>query len=142
MSTLRPFRFGLEYIGAPSREELIAQARQAEALGYSTILIMDHLHSPLATVAAIAAAAEATSTLRIGSFVFGNDFRHPVILAREAATLDLLSGGRLELGLGTGYAPRGYVEAGIPMDSPGVRVSRLEEAVQVMLSNSCTHQPS
>ena len=132
LSAQRPFRFGLEVFGAPSREHWIAKARQAEALGYATLVIQDHLHSTLAPIAAIATAAEATSTLRVGSFVFGNDFRHPVMLAQEAATLDLLSGGRLELGLGTGYASGDYAGTGIPLDAPGVRISRLAEAVQVI----------
>ena len=92
----------------------------------------DHVQTRLAPLAALMCAAEATTTLRIGCHVFANDLRNPVMLAKEAATLDLLSGGRLELGLGTGYWAPDYASTGIPHDPPGVRVSRLAEAVQVI----------
>jgi probable F420-dependent oxidoreductase len=107
-------------------------ARKAEALGYSTLLVDDHLGNPLAPLPALVAAAEATTRLRIGTFVLANDFRHPVLLAREAASVDLLSGGRLELGLGTGYALADYSQSGIRLDPPGVRVSRFAEALQIV----------
>jgi probable F420-dependent oxidoreductase len=126
-----PFRFGLSTL-ATSRAEWIDKVRQAEALGFATLLVPDHLFGGLAPLSALAAAADATTTIRLGTFVLGNDFRHPVMLAREAATIDLLSGGRLELGLGTGWLRTDYTHAGISLDPPGVRVSRLEEAVQVI----------
>lgn len=126
-----PFRFGLNTFAA-SREAWIDTAQKAEALGYDTLLVSDHLQNQLAPLAALVAAAEVTTTLRVGSFVFGNDFRHPVFLAKEAATIDLLSGGRLGLGLGTGYARSDYEQSGIPLDRPGVRISRLAEAVQII----------
>ncbi len=132
MGQQHPFRFGIQVSGAPSREAWIATARKAEALGYSTLLVDDHLGNPLAPLPALAATAEVTTTLRIGTFVLANDFRHPVLLAREAATVDLLSDGRLELGLGTGYALPDYIQSGIPLDPPGVRVSRFAEAVQII----------
>jgi probable F420-dependent oxidoreductase len=132
MGQQRPFRFGVDIGGAASREAWIATARKAEALGYSTLLVEDHLSTPLAPFPALVAAAEATTRLRIGTFVLANDFRHPVLLAREAASVDLLSGGRLELGLGTGYARSDYASSGIRLDSPGVRVSRFAEAVQIV----------
>lgn len=98
----KPFRFGL--IGkAQSREEWIEQAKKAEELGYASFLASDHLYWEFSPIAALQAAASATTTLRIGSNVFSNDFWHPVPLAREAATLDVLSGGRFELGIGAGY---------------------------------------
>ena len=92
----------------------------------------DHFDDQLAVVPALAAAAAATTTLRLGSMVFGNDYRHPLLLAQEMATLDVLSGGRLELGLGAGWMRTDYEEAGIAYDRPGVRIERLEEAVEVI----------
>src|SRR5438094_1279113 len=107
-------------------------ASRAEALGYDTLLMPDHITAQLAPVAALAAAAAATTTLRIGSFVFDNDYRNPVMLAKEATTLDLLSGGRLEFGLGAGWDTRDYRQLGIPYDSPKVRVDRMEEALTLI----------
>src|SRR2546425_619494 len=104
-------------------------ARRAEALGYDTLLMPDHITDQLAPMPALAAAAAATSMLRIGSFVFANDYRNPVLLAKEAATLDLLSGGRLEFGIGAGWKTRDYEQLGIPYDPPKTRVDRMEEAV-------------
>jgi alkanesulfonate monooxygenase SsuD/methylene tetrahydromethanopterin reductase-like flavin-dependent oxidoreductase (luciferase family) len=103
MSKPRPFRFGVSVPASKSRAEWRDIARQAEALGYSTLLLPDHLGGQLSPIPALVAAADATSMLRVGSLVFDNDFRHPVMLAKEAATLDVLSGGRLELGVGAGW---------------------------------------
>lgn len=132
MTTQRPFRFGVSAHQARSKAEWIATARRAESLGYSTLQMPDHLGDQLAPIPALLAAAEATQTLRIGSFVFDNDFRHPVMLAKEAATLDLLSGGRFELGLGAGWERSEYEQAGIAYDPAGVRVSRMEEALHIV----------
>ena len=132
MNQSRAFRFGILTGGAASRREWTDKARQAEALGYSTLLIDDHLYNPFAPLTALVSAADATTSLRIGSLVFGNDFRHPVSLAKEAATLDILTDGRLELGLGSGYSREDYEQSGITLQSPGTRVSRFEEAVQVI----------
>jgi probable F420-dependent oxidoreductase len=129
---LRPFRFGLETGGAASRQEWLDKARKMEDLGYSTVLLEDHLFCAFAPLAAMVSAAEVTSTLRIGTYVLGNDFRHPVVLAKEAATIDVLSNGRLELGIGTGYFKSDYERSGISLQPPGVRVERFKEAVQVM----------
>src|SRR5579864_3306604 len=97
----RPFRFGaLVHNTSPSKNELIDQARKAEQLGYSTFLVPDHIGDQFAPVLALAMAASATTRLRLGSFVFANDFRHPVLLAKEAATLDVLTNGRFEFALG------------------------------------------
>src|SRR5260370_17244196 len=96
------------------------------------MLVPDHITIGIAPLTALAVAAEATTTLRIGSLVFCNDFRHPAWLAKEAATLDLLSDGRFELGMGAGYLPADYTQMGIPFESPGTRVSRLEEAFCIM----------
>jgi probable F420-dependent oxidoreductase len=128
----RPFRFGLTGNGATTREAWLALARKVEVQGYATLLMSDHLHNQLGPMAALVAAAEATSTLRVGSFMFANDFRHPVFLAQEAATIDLLSSGRFELGLGSGWLLADYEKSGIVFDPPGVRIARFAEAVQVI----------
>ncbi len=101
-------------------------------MGYSTLTIADHLDEQWAPVPAMVSAAEATTTLRIGALVLCNDYRHPVVVAKEAASIDILSGGRLELGLGAGWMLTDYEQAGIAYDSPGTRVSRLAEAVTVV----------
>jgi len=107
-------------------------AQRAEALGYDTLLMPDHITDQLAPVAALTAIAGATSTLRVGSFVFDNDYRNPVMLAKEATTLDLLSDGRLEFGIGAGWNRRDYRQLGIPYDTPKVRVDRMEEAIALI----------
>lgn len=132
MVAARPFRFGVQASGAVSRDEWVALAYSAERLGYATLNLPDHFGAQLAPAPALAAAAEATLTLRIGCFVFANDYHHPVVLAKEAATLDLLSGGRLELGLGAGWLRREYEQAGIPFAPAGARIDRLAESVQVL----------
>jgi len=128
----RPFRFGLGSNSATSRKEWIDKARRAEELGYKTFLISDHFHHPLAPLTALMAAADATQTLHVGSLVFDNDFRHPAVLAKEAASLDLLSDGRFELGIGAGWLRAEYDQTGIPFHTPGVRIRRLEEALSVI----------
>ncbi|HLI71153.1 MAG TPA: LLM class F420-dependent oxidoreductase [Ktedonobacteraceae bacterium] len=132
MSRPRPFRFGVSVHGNKSRKEWIDLARQVEDLGYSTLLIPDHLGEQLSPIPALLLAADATTTLRVGSLVFDNDFRHPAVLAKEAATLDVLSEGRLELGLGAGWLKSEYDRAGMPFDRPGTRIERMEEAVQII----------
>jgi probable F420-dependent oxidoreductase len=107
-------------------------ARKAEDLGYATLTMPDHFGDQLAPVPALMAAAAATTSLRIGTLVFDNDYKHPLVLAKEAATLDLLSDGRLELGLGAGWMRTDYEQSGIPYDPPSVRVDRFEEAVAVI----------
>jgi probable F420-dependent oxidoreductase len=108
-------------------------ARQWEDLGYSTLFVPDHfVDHPLAPIPAMAMVAEATERLRIGSLVLGNDYKHPVVLAREAATLDLLSDGRLELGVGAGWMTVDYEKAGIPLQPAGTRVDRLAESLTVL----------
>jgi probable F420-dependent oxidoreductase len=132
-----PFRFGVINEQVPAPTDWIAHVRHVEALGYATFLIRDHFvpdffGDQLGPIAALATAACATTTLRIGSLVFDNDYRHPVMLAKEAATLDLLSGGRLELGLGAGWLRSEYEQAGMPFDTAGMRISRLEEALAII----------
>ncbi|TMD45846.1 MAG: TIGR03621 family F420-dependent LLM class oxidoreductase [Chloroflexi bacterium] len=129
----RPFRFGVVTAYAQSHTAWITTARRVEELGYATLLIPDRVSiGSLAPLTALAVAAQATTSLRIGSYVFCNEYRHPVLLAREAATLDLLSGGRFELGLGAGVGPSEFQRIGIPFASAGTRVGHLEEALQVM----------
>jgi probable F420-dependent oxidoreductase len=129
---MRPFRFGVNVRTPASAAEWIALARRVEELGYSTLHLPDHLTDRPAPMPALASAAAATTRLRVGTLVLNNDFRHPVLLAREAATLDLLSAGRFELGLGAGYVRAEYDEAGLPFDRGGVRVERLGEAVAIL----------
>lgn len=127
-----PFRFGIVNSSAQSGAEWIARARRAEELGYSTMLMVDRLLTPLAPLTALAMAAGATTTLRVGSHVFCNDYRHPALLAKEAATLDFLSGGRFELALGSGVGETDFQQLGLSFDSAGTRVSRLEEALSII----------
>jgi probable F420-dependent oxidoreductase len=130
----RKFRFAAQLSQGPegTARSWADQARRAEDLGYATLLMPDHFGAQLAPVPALAAVAAATTTLRMGSLVFGNDYRHPFVLAKEAATLDVLSEGRFELGLGAGWMKTDYEEAGLTYDTPRVRVERFEEAVQVI----------
>lgn len=128
---MQPFRFGIMGGRATSRAEWLDQVRQAESLGYSTVFISDHFSDKLAPLPALAVAAEHTS-MRVGTLVLANDFRHPAVVAKEAATVDLLSGGRLELGIGTGWEESDYASAGIERHPPGTQVDRLEEALAVM----------
>ena len=132
MGKSRPFRFGVQEHASPSAAAWRDTARQVEATGYATLYLPDHFRDQLGPVAALMAAADATTTLRIGSLVFDNDYRHPVVLAREAATLDLLSDGRLDLGLGAGWMESDYTKAGIPLDSPGIRIERMEEGLKII----------
>lgn len=132
MNPGHPFRFGVMIHSGGSRQALADTARRVEALGYSTFLLPDHLDQPLSALPALAVAAEATSQVRLGTFVLANDFRNPVLLARDVATLDLLSGGRIELGLGAGWRQGEYAQAGIPYDAAPVRINRLAESLQVL----------
>jgi probable F420-dependent oxidoreductase len=127
-----PFRFGVLSGEAPTMAEWRAHAREAEALGYSTLYIHDHLDPQYAPLVAAAVAAEATTSLHVGTLVLNNDLRNSVVLAREIATLGLAAEGRIEVGLGAGYQESDYAAAGIALDDPATRVERLEESVAVM----------
>lgn len=129
---MRPFRFAVTASRAESGAAWRARARRAEELGYDVLLITDHLGDQLAPVPAMAAALDATTRLRVGSYVFANDYRNPVLLAKEIATLDVLSGGRVEWGIGAGWHVADYEMLGLPYDPPGTRVSRMEEAVRLI----------
>jgi probable F420-dependent oxidoreductase len=142
---MHAFRFAVQSFSAPSARVWRERARQVEALGYSALHLADHVIGPgpalaashhpvqeLAAVPAMAVAAEATTTLRVGCRVFCQDHRHPILLAKEAATLDLLSEGRLELGLGAGWLRSEYEALGIRFDPAAVRIERLAETVAVV----------
>ena len=128
---MRPFRFGLQTSTAPDAQAWRDKARKAEDLGYAALYIPDHFTDQWGPLVALTVAAEATSTLQLGALVFDNDYRHPVVLAKEFATLDLVSGGRTIFGLGAGWMRTDYEQSGIPYDEPAVRVERFEEAVEV-----------
>jgi probable F420-dependent oxidoreductase len=132
VTKLRPLRFGVQEHRAPSARAWKEKARQVEALGYASLYLPDHFTDQVGPIAALMAAADATTRLRVGSLVFDNDYRHPVVLAKEAATIDLLSDGRFDLGLGAGWMASDYEQAGIPFDSPGTRISRMEEALTII----------
>lgn len=130
---VRPFRFGVVFTDEMTGPDWRDYARRLEAEGFSTLLVADHFDNPMSCGPLMLAAADATTTLRVGSYVYDNDFRHPALLAKEAATIDVLSGGRLELGLGAGWNKGEYDEVGVAFDPPGVRVARLEESVEILL---------
>jgi probable F420-dependent oxidoreductase len=131
----RRFRFGVMCPRASSAREFRDTARRVEDLGFSTLFVPDHfLDHPLAPIPAMAAAAAFTNTLRVGSLVLGNDYTHPVVLARQAATIDLLSDGRLELGIGAGWMTVEYEKGGWSYDRPSVRIERLAESIAVLKS--------
>ena len=143
--TERPFRFAVQSFSAKSASEWRDRAVRTEELGYAALHLADHFLGPgeaiarsmhpvqeLAAVPAMAVAAEATNHLRIGCRVFCQDYRHPVILAKEAATIDLLSEGRVEIGLGAGWLRAEYESINIPFDNAGVRVDRLAETVALV----------
>jgi probable F420-dependent oxidoreductase len=127
-----PFRFSLQAVQAVSRQQWIDLVKRVDDAGFDVLVTADHLGGGLAPIVPLATAAEVSSRLRLGVMVLNNDFQHPSHLAREAATLDLLSDGRLELGLGAGHGRPEYERAGICFDPAPVRVDRLEEAVVVL----------
>jgi probable F420-dependent oxidoreductase len=131
MPHARKFRFGIQLSTATSGQEWAALARKAEDLGYSTLFMPDHFGEQLAPVPALMAAADATDDLRLGALVFDNDYKHPVVLAKEIATLDVLSGGRIEFGIGAGWLTTDYEVSGIPKERDGVRIDRMVEAVEI-----------
>jgi probable F420-dependent oxidoreductase len=140
----RPFRFGCQAYNASSRAEWKDKARRAEDLGFSSFMLADHYIGPgpalsatnhplqsLAAVPAIAVAAEATTSIKVGARVMCIDYRNPAVLVKEMATLDLLSDGRLEMGLGAGWLQGEYEAMGVRWDPAGVRITRLGEVVRM-----------
>lgn len=131
--TTKPLRFGLGLRGASTRQRWVDKVRQAEDLGYDLVNLSDHLIGASFGIAAgLASAAEASEHLRLVSLVANNEFRHPVLLAKEMASVDVLSEGRLEMGIGAGWWQLEHDQAGIPFEAPKVRVDRLTEAVEVI----------
>ena len=140
---VRHFRFGVVYSEANGLH-WADQARRVESEGFSTLLICDHYVAPMACGPLIMAAASATTALRVGSYVYNNDFRHPALLAKEVATIDVLSDGRMELGMGAGWVQSEYEAVGLRFDQPRIRAERFEEAVDVvgllLAGQKVTHQ--
>ena len=131
-SAVRPFRFGVQPAVAPSRAAWLDTVRRIEASGIDVLLLSDHFGAQWGPLASLGAAAVATTRLRLGTLVLDNDFRHPAVLAKELATLDVLSDGRVEIGLGAGWSHTDYAPTGIPFDAASVRVDRLEESARVL----------
>lgn len=128
----RPFRFQVSTSATPDPRGWAELARKAEDLGYASLAIADHLDDQFAPLPALMAAATATDRLMLTPLVLANDYRHPAMLAKELATLDLLSDGRLEIGVGAGWMAADYTRAGLVFDPPGVRIARLGEAIAVL----------
>lgn len=128
----RPFRFGLQASGPADPQGWTELCRKVEDLGYSTLSLADHFSNLLAPFPALAVAAGVTTRLGLATVVLGNDFRHPAVVARDAATLDALSGGRFEIGLGAGWMTSDYVESGIPLDPAGMRIGRMAESATII----------
>jgi len=127
----RKFRFGAQLFSAGSHRSWADAARKVEDLGYSSLFVPDHFGDQLAPVPALVAAADATTSLRVGALVWDNDYRHPVVLAKEAATIDVLSDGRLEFGIGAGWMNTDYEQSGIRHDPASVRIAKLAEAIKI-----------
>jgi probable F420-dependent oxidoreductase len=123
---------GVQVSGPATQDEWRALAREIEDRGYHVLSVADHLDDQFATGPAIVAAADATREIRVASVVHCNDFHHPVLLAKEAATIDLLTDGRFELGLGAGWMTTDYEASGIPLDPASRRIARLDEAITVI----------
>jgi probable F420-dependent oxidoreductase len=130
--TTRPFRFGVQASSAGGADGWVDLARRCEELGYATLTMPDHYDDQLAPIPALMAAAAATSTLRVGALVLDNDYKHPAVLAKELATIDVLSGGRLDIGLGAGWMESDYTALGIDFDLPRVRVDRFTEGLEII----------
>ncbi len=132
MTHPRDFRFGVEILEPFEGMTWMDSARRLQDLGYDTLFVSDHFDEGYGPLTGMAAAAAATTTLHVASAVFAPDFRHPAELARELASIDLISEGRLEVGIGAGYTVADFATTGIPMDAPGVRVDRMIEYVAVL----------
>src|SRR5436190_6059824 len=128
----RRFRFAVELEHALPDRSWADSVREVEDLGYSTLFVPDHFDEGFGPIAAMATAAAVTTALNVGPLVLDCDFRHPAVLARELATIDQLSGGRLEVGLGAGWKRLDYERSGIAMEPPNVRVERMMEHARIL----------
>jgi probable F420-dependent oxidoreductase len=129
---VNPFRFLVGARGLQDRQALLERARSAEAIGYTDVTVHDHLGRQLAPIALLSAVAVATERIRLCPLVFNNDLRHPAVLAQELATLDVLSEGRLVVGIGAGWNEREYRAIDLEFDPPPIRISRMLEAVTIL----------
>ena len=129
---IKPFRFGIQASSLPDRKSWIELAKRTEASGFDVLTMPDHFTDQLAPVPALMSVADATTKLRVGALVWDNDYKHPVVLAKELATMDLLSDGRLELGIGAGWMISDYEQSGIPYERAGLRIDRMIEGIDVM----------
>jgi len=129
---IKPFRFGVQLTSPGNGSFWTDQARKIESLGYDTAAMPDHFDGQLAPMPALQAVLDCTTTLRAGALVFDNDYKHPVVLAKELATMDVLSDGRVEIGLGAGWMKSDYDQMGMQYDRPGVRVDRFVEGLAVI----------
>ncbi|MEK7292938.1 MAG: TIGR03621 family F420-dependent LLM class oxidoreductase [Actinomycetota bacterium] len=129
---IKPFRFGIQVSSQPDRAGWVDLARRTEANGFDVFTMPDHFSDQLAPIPALMTVADVTTTLRVGALVWDNDYKHPVVMAKELATIDVLSGGRLELGLGAGWMISDYEQSGIAYDRPGVRIDRFIEGLDVI----------
>jgi probable F420-dependent oxidoreductase len=136
-----PFRFGVEVHGPLDGSTWADTVRELEALGYSTLFVPDHFDEGLGPITAMASAAVLTTTLKVGALVFDCDYRHPAVLARELASIDLVSEGRLEVGLGAGWKKLDYDRSGIPMEAPSVRVDRMIEHTRILKALFADEEP-
>ena len=128
----RPFRFGVQLTTSPTGGDWTEQARRIETHGYAVATMPDHFDQQFAPVPGLQAILSATTTLRACALVFDNDYKHPLVLAKELATMDVLSGGRVEIGLGAGWMIADYEQAGMPYDRAGVRIDRFVEGLAVI----------
>lgn len=129
----KPFRFGVQISKLPA-STWQKDARRIEELGFDTLFLPDHFSTQWEPATALAGLAAVTEKLKVGSLVFDVDYRHPVIFAKAAATLQVMSGGRHEFGIGAGWMETDYIEAGMTYDRPGIRISRLAEALEIITS--------
>lgn len=129
---IKPFRFGIQTSSQPDRTSWVNLAKRTEANGFDALTMPDHFNDQLAPIPALMTAADATTTLRVGALVWDNDYKHPVVLAKELATIDVLSGGRLEIGLGAGWMVSDYEQSGMTYDRAGVRIDRFIEGLDVI----------
>lgn len=132
MTTQRPFRFGIQLTGPLPGRTWAETARAVEDAGYSSLHLPDHFGDQFGPLPAMAAAAAATTELIVGALVFDNDYRHPVVLAKDIATLDVIAEGRVEFGIGSGWMRTDYAASGIAYDDPKTRVDRFVEGVEII----------